>query len=122
MDMWLAAYTYAGLVFLMLCGHALADRPLQSPEMSKGKRRTSGEGWWQHLAVHGLIHGGVVAVVTGLWWLGAAEALAHATIDDCKCTGRFGTDARRALLIDQALHVVCKLCWAAVAMGVLQWT
>lgn len=73
-------YAFCHLLFLMLAGHALADRPLQGDEISRGKNRALNPGglWLQYLAVHGLIHGGAVALVTGLWWLGAAEAVAHA--------------------------------------------
>ena len=51
-------------------------------------------------------------VVTGIWWLGALEALAHALIDFGKCEGRYG------IHVDQGLHVACKIVWLAIFMTV----
>lgn len=97
------------LVFLaLLVGHALADYPLQGDFLAKAKNRTApipGVPWPHALGAHAAIHGGVVWLVTGIWWLGALEAVAHAYIDDAKCRGVIGYHT------DQALHVLCKVLW-----------
>jgi hypothetical protein len=54
-----------------------------------------------------------VAIVTGLWWLGLAETVIHAATDHLKCEKRIGIN------IDQAVHVVCKVLWAAIAVGAI---
>lgn len=108
----------AEILFMLLAGHALADYPLQGDFLAKAKNRAAplpGVPFYQALGAHALIHGGVVAMVTGIWWIGALEAIAHAIIDDAKCTGKIGFNT------DQALHVTCKIVWvfivAAVARG-----
>jgi hypothetical protein len=35
--------------------------------------------WYQALGAHALIHGGVVWLLTGIWWIGLAEAALHAS-------------------------------------------
>ncbi|HEX8373646.1 MAG TPA: DUF3307 domain-containing protein [Geminicoccaceae bacterium] len=97
------------LLFLLLAAHAVADGPLQSAEMSSLKRSPRAAARLAALGGHSLIHGGAVALVTGTWWLGAAETAAHAAIDAAKCRGLFG------LWTDQALHAGCKCAWALIA-------
>jgi hypothetical protein len=102
---------FAQMFFLMAAGHALADRPLQTDLMRVEKDRRKSPGRWPFgLAVHGLIHGGLVAFITGIWWLGVAELVMHALIDDAKCMGKI------SLKTDQAVHLACKLIWALVAL------
>lgn len=105
---------YLRMVFFLLCAHAAADRPLQGKDLSDAKnRRLHPKGPWAfNLAAHALIHGGFVGYITGFWWLGVAEAISHAVIDDAKCTGRFG------LKTDQALHLGCKMIWAAISLAI----
>lgn len=99
----------AQMLFLMVAGHALGDRPLQTELMRIEKDRKKSPGRWPFgLAVHGLIHGGIVAFVTGIWWLGVLETLTHAAIDDAKCMGRFG------LRTDQFAHLGCKVIWIGI--------
>lgn len=105
----------AGILFaLMLVGHWIADAPLQPPLLSSAKRA----GWvpnfpWQKaLAIHAGLHAGMVAAITGLWWLGLFEWACHASIDAAKCRGRIGT------VVDQGLHALCKLAWALLAVSV----
>ena len=99
----------AALLFgALLVGHALADYPLQGDFLSRAKNRTApipGVPWYQALGAHALIHAGVVAYLTGLWWLGALEFIAHAVIDDAKCKGRLTFNQ------DQGLHALCKVLW-----------
>lgn len=100
---------------LLVAGHALADYPLQGEFLAMGKNRAKPSPfipWYQALGAHAAIHGGMVAVITGIWWLGALEAVAHALIDDAKCTGKIGFNT------DQALHIGCKALWIALAMAV----
>ncbi len=106
------------LFFQLICGHALADFSLQSDDMAKGKNRNRpvdiskippGQKpmviWPYWLTSHALIHGGMVGLITGNWWLGLAETLIHWAIDFAKCENWTGIHT------DQALHVVCKALW-----------
>ena len=100
------------LLLLLLAAHAVCDYPLQGDFLAKAKNRAAplpGVPWFQALGAHAAIHGGAVALLTGVWWLGLAEAAAHFVIDDAKCHGRLSFNQ------DQALHLLCKLGWAAVA-------
>ena len=101
----------------LLVGHAVSDFWAQSDSMARGKNRNRkpenippGQKamavWPYWLSAHALIHGGAVALVTGSVGLGAAEAVAHASIDFGKCENWYGIHA------DQALHLGCKLLWA----------
>lgn len=104
-------------LFLLLAGHALADYPLQGDFLATGKSRakpTPFIPWYQALGAHAAIHGGLVAIITGIWWLGVLEAVAHAVIDDAKCTGKIGFNT------DQALHIACKALWVLIALVVLR--
>ncbi len=107
------------IFFLLLVGHAVADFALQSEWMAKAKNRNSGQGasyvppgqtpqtfWPYVLTAHALIHGGATALATGIWWLGAAETVAHWTIDWFKCENKYGIHE------DQAMHLACKVIWA----------
>lgn len=99
------------LLLLLLAAHCLCDYPLQGDFLAKAKNRVAplpGVPWYQALGAHALIHGGAVALLTGVWWLGLAEALAHAAIDDGKCRGKLSFNQ------DQALHVGCKVAWVVV--------
>lgn len=109
------------MLILLLAAHALADYPLQGDFLSKAKNRTApipGVPWWQALGAHSLIHGGFVAAITGIWWLALAEIAIHWLTDDAKCRGRFSFN------VDQAIHLLCKLAWWALAVvihGGLTW-
>lgn len=95
----------------LIVAHAVCDYPLQGDFLARAKNRSAplpGVPWWQALGAHAVMHGGAVWLVTGSLWLGLAETIAHALIDDAKCSGRLTFDA------DQALHVACKLAWAGV--------
>lgn len=103
---------FAMMAVLLIGGHALADYPLQGDFLSKGKNRTApipGMAWQQLLAAHCAIHGAVVALVTGIWWLAIAEAAVHFVTDDAKCRGAINFNQ------DQAIHYVSKAIWLAVA-------
>lgn len=125
------------LLFWMLVGHALADYPLQGDFLAKAKNHRSpipGVPWIHGLLWHALIHGGAVALVTGSLVLGCAEAVVHCAIDYAKCDGVFHWSYSRfkyrwekttltldggvriAFHVDQALHVLCKVAWALIAV------
>lgn len=102
----------------LVVGHALADFVLQTDTMAKGKNRhnhtTPPPGarmqptWFYWLTSHALIHGGMVALVTGHVWLGVAEAICHWCCDFGKCENWYGIHE------DQSFHLFCKLLWAIV--------
>ena len=101
----------------LIVGHVVCDYPLQGDFLAKAKNRAMpipGVPWQQALGAHAIMHGGAVWLLTGIWWLGAAEMLVHVFIDDRKCTGNLTFNQ------DQALHVACKVVWvilAAIATG-----
>jgi hypothetical protein len=110
------------MLWWLIVGHALCDYPLQGDSMAKGKNRHTppfnvppgqkpGTVWPYWLGSHALIHGGMVALVTGSILLGVCETVAHAIIDILKCENVTN------LHIDQLLHVVCKLLWVAAAFN-----
>lgn len=104
------------LLALALVGaHALADYPLQGDFLARAKSRAApipGVPWWQALGAHVAIHGAAVALLTGIAWLGVAEAAIHWLTDDAKCRGRLTFNQ------DQAIHLTCKACWWAIAVWV----
>lgn len=106
------------IFFMLLVGHALADYPLQGDFLARGKNHKApldGVPWWQCLAAHALIHGGMVYLITGVFWLGLAETVIHWFIDFGKSHGLYGFNT------DQALHIACKILWTLmIVMGLTQ--
>jgi len=101
------------MMLALIVGHALADYPLQGDFLAKAKNRSApipGVPWWQAMWAHSAIHGGVVGLITGIWWLGVAEFVVHFLIDDAKCTGKIGFNR------DQFLHIAAKGWWLAAAV------
>lgn len=95
----------------LIVAHALCDYPLQGDFLSKAKNHTApipDVPWWQALAAHSAIHGGAVWLLTGLWWLGLAEAASHAFTDRLKCSGHLTFNE------DQAMHIAFKVLWVGV--------
>lgn len=108
-----AAAMFAALV----AAHALCDYPLQGDFLTKAKNRAApipGVPWWQALGAHASIHGGAVGLITGVWWLGLLEFVAHFIVDDLKCRGNLTFNQ------DQALHILCKALWVAAAIALTQ--
>lgn len=106
--------TYTMMFIALIGAHALADYPLQGDFLAKAKNRAnpiSGVPWYQALGAHAAIHGGFVALITGVWWLFIAEAAIHALTDDAKCRGKISFNT------DQTIHLLCKVAWLGVAMG-----
>lgn len=109
------------LLFWLLVGHAVADFALQSDTMAKGKNRHNkpdfvpkGQAlkpcWGYWLTAHSLIHGGAVALATGIWWVGIMEAVSHWVIDFLKC------ENKTTPFTDQMLHLLCKVLWVCLAV------
>lgn len=103
------------VMFWLLVGHAVGDFALQTEWMVRSKnptrRRSAGSQrrdliWIHVLSGHALIHGGAVALATGMVWLGIAETLAHWAIDYGKSNRLYGFH------VDQFLHLGCKVLWA----------
>lgn len=102
---------FATLFFLLVVFHMLADYPLQGDFLAQAKNRNTelGKSFWPHaLAAHSFIHAGGVFMVTASLWMAIAEGLIHAATDWMKCEGRI------SLNVDQAIHIGCKLLWAAL--------
>ncbi len=105
----------AKLFALLVFAHALADYPLQGDFLSRAKNRMtpiSGVPWYQAMGAHVVMHGGLVWLITGVWWLGIAELAIHAVTDDAKCAGRLSFNQ------DQTIHIACKAVWAVVAVSI----
>jgi hypothetical protein len=108
--------TILKIFFLLLFGHALADYPFQGDFLSKAKNHlkpVAGVPWWLALLTHGIIHGGMVLLVTMSLPLALTEVIYHTLIDYGKCDKRYG------LAADQAMHVVCKLVYVVALSSVL---
>jgi hypothetical protein len=100
------------LFALMVAGHALADYPLQGDFLAKAKNHAApipGVPFYQALGAHSAIHAGFVGVITGSIWLALAEFTIHTATDYAKCDGRISYNT------DQAIHIGCKVAWAALA-------
>jgi hypothetical protein len=99
---------------LLIVGHALADYPLQGDFLARAKNCTApipGFPWWQALTAHAIIHGGAVGIITGRIDLGIYEAVLHFWTDHLKCRGKIDLNT------DQAIHIVCKIVWAFIAVN-----
>lgn len=97
----------------MLIGHAVADYPLQGDWLSKAKNHrldlVPGQAIWPlALVSHAAIHAGAVKLATGSWLIAGLEFACHTAIDRAKCSGRLSYN------VDQALHLGCKVAWAAL--------
>lgn len=98
-------------LWLLICAHFLADYPLQGDFLAINKSRTGPNyvPWWHALIAHSFIHGGFVAIITGVWWIGVLEVIVHAITDHAKCEKWIGINA------DQLIHIVCKVVWFYIA-------
>lgn len=103
-------------LFVLLCGHALADFGLQTEFVGKYKFRKNAhelpkeqklnEVWPYCLVFHSLIHGYFVYLFTGFVLLGLIETVLHTIIDFLKCEGFLDVHQ------DQWLHIICKVGYA----------
>lgn len=107
--------TEAFQIFALLLGwHALADYPLQGDFLARAKNRAApipGVPWYQAMGAHVAIHALGVWLITGVWWMGAIEAVAHFATDDAKCRGKIGFNT------DQFLHIALKTAFAVILWG-----
>ncbi|TXH56889.1 MAG: DUF3307 domain-containing protein [Desulfurellales bacterium] len=107
------------LWFLLVIGHFVADYPLQSDFIAKGKNRfrpvdpasippgqTPQTVWPWVLTAHAGTHAAATYLVLGSPILALCELIAHWLIDYGKCANRYGIHA------DQIMHLVCKAVWA----------
>lgn len=100
--------------FLLAGAHAVCDYPLQGEFLARGKNHRAplpGFDWRWLLAMHALIHGFAVAVITRSVLLGLLETGAHLVIDYAKCDGRIDFNT------DQTLHLGCKAVWTGVVLA-----
>lgn len=110
---------FISTLFLLLFGHALADYALQSKWMAIGKnpnnipRNDTDRRWYHKMAAHCIIHGGFVYLFTVSINLGIIEFIAHWMIDILKCDKKISPN------VDQALHILCKIGYAAYLLYAL---
>ena len=104
---------FLNLLALICMAHFLGDFGLQSDRMALEKcPGCSGSVPWQWwLSGHGAIHGLLVGLITGQPLLGLAEWGLHCLIDLGKCRRRY------SMSTDQALHLLCKVMWAALTLA-----
>ena len=107
------ALNYYEVIFLLVCGHAVADFALQSDWMAKNKNRNNPSTYippgqthtptsFNVLGAHSFIHGLAVYLVTGSLLCGMVETVGHFTLDFAKCES--WTDPH----MDQLFHFVMK--------------
>jgi hypothetical protein len=105
------------LLFWLFVAHAFGDYVFQTDVMSREKRRSSETElqkivpWYYWLSAHALVHGGLIAAVTGSVVIGILETVAHWVIDFGKCEGWYG------MKTDQLLHVLCKVMWFSIIVA-----
>lgn len=117
---------YLEVLFALLLGHYLCDFSLQSDAIASGKnfrkridpskvppgQKPDRTVWLHYLTGHAAVHAIPVWFVTGSVELAAAELVAHWFIDLGKCANLYG------IKTDQGMHILCKVLWAALAVGV----
>jgi hypothetical protein len=106
------------LVAFLAMAHCVADYPLQTDriavEKCPGCDSTLNWRWW--LCAHAGVHGFFVVLITGLPILGVGEWILHVLIDYGKCRKLYN------LVVDQALHIACKILWAVISVSVFEGT
>lgn len=105
---------FGSLLFWLLVGHALADYVFQTDMMRKLKYPSAshpgGGPWWFWMSAHALTHAGATALATGgRVDVGLMEFAGHFMIDSFP---------ERNPYLDQALHVIAKIAWAAYVVSV----
>lgn len=105
-----------GLFCTLLFAHFLLDYPLQGDFLSKAKSRVNPiphVPWYQAMFAHTALHGLAVGFITGVWFFAILEMAIHWWTDDAKCRGELTFNQ------DQAIHIICKLIWAAGTVWIL---
>jgi len=102
-----------GVLVMLVMAHFVGDFVLQHDRMAieKCPGQDTTLPWWWWLAGHASSHGLLVGLLTGMPMLGLAECLLHGLIDWGKCRLRF------SLVLDQSLHVLCKLLWVGLLLS-----
>jgi len=107
-------------IFLMICGHALADFSLQTEWQATNKNRHVRDKftpeqqksmlviWPWLLTAHSLVHGLMVFLILQRLDLAIAETVVHWLIDFGKNEGWYNFH------VDQVLHLLSKFVWAGV--------
>jgi hypothetical protein len=100
-------------IIILIISHILADFVFQSDVMAKGKNRHHktqppvGQKymptWYFWMSAHAITHGGILYILTGIWWVFILESILHFTIDFIKCE-KWLTPKH-----DQVLHWACKI-------------
>lgn len=112
---------FLSMLFWFVCAHFICDYCWQSDTVAREKSPSSTTElqrqvpWYYWMMGHASMHGVAVALITKHVWLGIAEVLAHFVIDYGKCRKRYNIHH------DQIFHLVCKLVWASIAVGVTVW-
>lgn len=104
----------AGLLTLLLAGHAVADSYLQPSWLSQRKYDGDLAVRLRALLMHGAVHALPVSLATGVPLLALAELVIHPAIDLGKSRGWYG------MWSDQVLHVACKVAWVLVVAWLAQ--
>ena len=99
------------ILFWLLVGHAVCDFPLQGEFLSKAKNYLDpirGVSSLYCLIMHSLIHAGMVAIVTGNFFLAMCELVIHTATDALKIAGIIGFKT------DQAIHILSKVLYVVL--------
>jgi hypothetical protein len=99
------------ILFWLFVGHAVCDFPFQGSFLATGKnhRAPFPEYHWSWILFsHALIHAGMVAFVTGSFYLAMLELVLHMFIDFLKSNGN------TCFRTDQILHYLCKVLYVVL--------
>lgn len=106
-------------LFYLIGAHFVFDFPLQGADTAMEKNNNSKSQlqaivpWYYWMTAHCFMQAIPVAMITGSVALGLAEFVVHFVTDFAKCN-RYLTLGQ-----DQAIHIACKILWAALAAGVV---
>lgn len=107
--------TWGAMLWWLIVAHFVIDYPLQGDTTAREKNINSTTElqklvpWYYWMTAHALMHGGAVALITGIPILGYSEALMHFLIDFGKCENAYN------IHVDQMLHLLCKVAWLVLA-------
>lgn len=100
------------LLALMVLAHFACDYQFQSSDVAVGKGKfaggLNGVDWYYWMASHAAVHALAVCLITRNPLATLGEFVLHFAVDWGKCKRYFG------LHVDQLLHVLCKVAWAAL--------
>lgn len=102
-------------LFYMVGAHFIFDFPLQGADTAMEKNNNSKSQlqaivpWYYWMTAHCFMQALPVAIITGSTALGLAEFVVHFVTDFAKCNKHL------TLAQDQAIHLACKILWAALS-------